>query len=84
MTLGGSCGIIVICMCVRMRKRLTFDYWTEIKPASFFYLQCLPHATGSLPRCVIARESGPVTRDVPLLLEVSYLRTQRIESRNQS
>ena len=23
MTLGGSCGIIVICMCVRMRKRLT-------------------------------------------------------------
>ena len=30
MTLGGSCGIIVICMCVRMRKRLTLDYWTVL------------------------------------------------------
>ena len=32
MTLGGSCGIIlfaVIFMCMRMRKQITFDYWTE-------------------------------------------------------
>ena len=29
--LGGSCGIIIIAvifMCMRMRKQITFDYWT--------------------------------------------------------